>query len=69
MSDNTRGEVKVGKRERGELYHYDFRVRTNNFGGMEGPMPYGTKPGHCEISKIHFPTSEEVSEVSERANE
>ena len=30
---------------------------------------YGTKPGHFETSKIHFPTSEGVSEVSERANE
>ena len=30
---------------------------------------YGTKPGHFETSIIHFPTSEGVSEVSERANE
>ena len=30
---------------------------------------YATKPGHFETSKIHFPTSKEVSEVSERANE
>ena len=30
---------------------------------------YGTKPGHFETSKIHFPTSEGVSEVSERVNE
>ena len=30
---------------------------------------YGTKPGHFETSKIHFPTCEGVSEVSERANE
>ena len=30
---------------------------------------YGTKPGHFETSIIPFPTSEEVSEVSERANE
>ena len=30
---------------------------------------YGTKPGHFETSKIHFPMSEGVSEVSERANE
>ena len=30
---------------------------------------YGTKPGHFETSKIHFLTSEGVSEVSERANE
>ena len=29
----------------------------------------GTKPGHFETSRIHFPTSEGVSEVSERANE
>ena len=29
-------------------------------------MHYGTKPGHFETSKIHFPTSEGVSE---RANE
>ena len=25
---------------------------------------YGTKPGHCKTSKIHFPASEGVSEVS-----
>ena len=30
---------------------------------------YGTKPGNFETSKIHFPTSEGVSKVSERANE
>ena len=30
---------------------------------------YGKKPGHFETSKIHFPTCEPVSEVSERANE
>ena len=29
-------------------------------------MHYGTKPGHFETSKIHFPTSEGVSKVSER---
>ena len=32
-------------------------------------MHYGTKPDHFETSTIHFPTSEEVSKVSERANE
>ena len=30
-------------------------------------LHYGTKPGHFETSKIHFPTSEGVSEVSERS--
>ena len=30
---------------------------------------YGTKPGHFETSKIHFPTNKGVSKVSERANE
>ena len=30
---------------------------------------YGTKPGHFETSKIHFPTSEGVSKVNEQANE
>ena len=30
---------------------------------------YGTKPGHFETYKIHFPTCEGVSEVSERANQ
>ena len=33
------------------------------------PLHYGTKPGDFETSKIHFPTSKGVSEVSERANE
>ena len=28
---------------------------------------YGTKPAHFDISKIHFPTNEGVSEVSERS--
>ena len=34
------------------------------------PVHYGTKPGHFETSKIHFPTSEGVSEVNspEQAN-
>ena len=36
---------------------------------MSGPSHYGTKPGQFKTSKIHFPTSEGVSEVSERANE
>ena len=35
----------------------------------EASTHYGTKPGHFETLKIHFPTSEGVSEVSERANE
>ena len=33
------------------------------------PSHCGTKPGHFETSIINFPTSEGVSEVSERANE
>ena len=33
------------------------------------PTHYGTKPGHFETSIIHFPTSEGVSEVIERASE
>ena len=36
---------------------------------LQQPEHCGTKPGHFETSKIHFPTSEGVSEVSERANE
>ena len=36
---------------------------------VQGPIHYGTKPGHFETLKIHCPTSEGVSEVSERANE
>ena len=30
----------------------------------EEELHYGTKPGHFESSRIHFPTSEGVSEVS-----
>ena len=30
-------------------------------------LHYGTKPGHFETLKIHFPTSEGVSKVSERS--
>ena len=37
--------------------------------GEGGAAHYGTKPGHFETSKIPFPTSEGVSEVSERASE
>ena len=33
------------------------------------PEHYGKKPGHFETSKIDFPTSEGVGDVSERANE
>ena len=36
---------------------------------VAAPLHYGTKPGHFETSKINFPTSEGVSEVSERASE
>ena len=32
---------------------------------VEALMHYGTKLGHFETLKIHFPTSEAVSEVSE----
>ena len=35
---------------------------------LNSPLHYGTKRGHFETSKIHFPKSEGVSEVSERAN-
>ena len=35
---------------------------------VEALMHYGTKLGHFETLKIHFPTSEAVSEMSERAN-
>ena len=38
-------------------------------GRDEEPVHYGTKPGHYETLKIHFPTSEGVSEVSERTSE
>ena len=38
-------------------------------GGEDGETHFGIKPGHFETSKIHFPTSEGVSEVSKRANE
>ena len=38
-------------------------------GKEEEGVHYGTKSGHFKTSKIHFPTSEGVSEVSERANE
>ena len=37
--------------------------------GEDEGRHYGTKPGHFETSKIHFPTNKGVSEVSERANE
>ena len=42
-------------------------VRENH--QTEEQVHYGTKPGHFETLKIHCPTSEGVSEVSERANE
>ena len=45
------------------------RVVTFDLVNNEKAPHYGTKPGHFETSKIHFPTSEGVSEVSERANE
>ena len=35
---------------------------------LKSGVHYGTKPGHFETLKIHFPTSEGVSEVSQRAN-
>ena len=44
-----------------------FQRRTSH--SLRTGMHYGTKPGHFETSKIHSPTSEGVSEVSERASE
>ena len=44
------------------------RIQQINFDSFQA-LHYGTKPGQFETSKIHFPTSEGVSEVSERANE
>ena len=41
------------------------------FTAISAVVHYGTKPGHFETSKIYFPTSEGVSEVSgasERGN-
>ena len=45
---------------------YNGREREEVRGNLV--VHYGTKPGHFETSKIHFPTSEGVSKVSERAN-
>ena len=36
---------------------------------MGEPQPYGTKPGHFETSKIHFPTSERCERTSERTSD
>ena len=45
------------------------RMKGGNKRRMTQAVHYGTKPGHFEKSKIHFPMSEEVSEVSERVDE
>ena len=49
------------------VYRSDLEQKFLWFAAPRGH--YGTKPGHFETSKILFPTSEGVSEVSERANE
>ena len=57
------GARRGGREERGAA---------GGSGDLFGPFHaahYGTKLGHFETSKIHFPTSEGVSKVSERANE
>ena len=46
-----------------------LRASKPNDAAKTKTLHYGTKPGHFETSKIHLPTSEGVSEVSERANE
>ena len=50
--------------EMNTIVEISFGNRVNFLKGTH----YGTKPGHFETSKIYFPTSEGVSEVSERAN-
>ena len=37
-------------------------------GLQSGTLHYGTKPGHFETSKIHFPTSERGERMSERTS-
>ena len=44
-------------------------MAANKGGSTPVAAHYGIKPGHFETLKIHFPTSEGVNEVSERANE
>ena len=39
------------------------------FSDVMEAVHFGTNPGHFETLRIHFPMSEGVSEVSERANE
>ena len=52
-----------------QIGHYVFVLENGISGSHEDGVHYGTKPGHFETSKICFPTSKGVSEVSERANE
>ena len=53
------GDEGEGKKER-----RDERVDREEVGAATA-VHCGTKPGHFETSKIHFPTNEGVSEVSE----
>ena len=59
--------IEMGKMaERYSWTRGEFLLQPRDFFGA---VHYGTKPGHFETSKIHFPTSEGESEVSERASE
>ena len=70
------GEVERGEEVEGEVAGKVVLGEATNEVEVVGeelilvtPFHYGTKSGHFETLKIHFPTSEGVSEVSERANE
>ena len=56
--------TKICRQRRFQQIHGCLRIRREYM-----VAHYGTKPGHFETSKIHFPTSEGVSEVSKQANE
>ena len=49
--------------------HRDADQNDNMDDGAGSPLHYGTKTGHFETLRIHFPMSEGVSKVSERVNE
>ena len=64
------GTSMAGLSALGDSASYADSILAETVSAASAPVVhYGTKPGHFETSKIYSPTSEGLSEVSERANE
>ena len=59
-SESREGEAHVASSLEGRTVvqnHQEFRCEYCAFINLPAPLHYGTKPGHFETSKIHFPST------------